>query len=386
MKFSYICSECGKEYKITPELMVCPDCSKAQTEVEPLRGILEVKLEGKADHNFDIYDLLPVEKKYFPSIPVGNTPLWEPDNLRAETGFKNLYIKNDASNPTGSLKDRASYLVAAFAEKYGINKIVLASTGNAGSSMAGIGAAAGLEVILYLPEAAPAAKLVQAIQYGAELRRVNGNYDKAFDLSMQYWQKNKKEAMSRNTGHNPMTIEGKKTAALEIYQQLGKAPDYVFVSVGDGVIIGGVYKGFKDLLNLGIIKKMPVICGVQSEKSNSIYKSLKNGKFTPVNATTIADSISVDVPKNAYYALKQLKKYNGKCVEVSDEDIIKAQIGLSAGSGCFAEPAGAASYAGFLKIKDDIPADADVVLLVTGNGLKDIKTAKEAVKMPEVLY
>lgn len=386
MKFKYSCSMCGQKFPITPDLMVCPSCSASQKPDEPLKGVLEVELDGTADKDFDIFDLLPVEKEFFPPIPVGNTPMWAPTNLRNKTGFPNLHIKYDGSNPTGSFKDRASYLCAAFAKKHNINKIVLASTGNAGSSMAGVGASAGMDIIVYLPKTAPVAKLIQTLQYGAELRRVDGNYDKAFDLSIEYWNQNKSEVMSRNTGHNPMTIEGKKTVSLEMFKDLGEAPDYVFISVGDGVIIAGIYKGFKDLLKLGIIDKMPTICAVQSTKSNSISQSFKQGKFVPTVATTIADSISVDVPKNGYYALSHLEKYNGKAVEVTDEEIVQAQLDLSADAGCFTEPAGSTAYAGFQKIKAELPKDAKVVILATGNGLKDIKTAEAAVKMPEKLW
>jgi len=142
MKYNYICTECGRQFDINSKLMVCPDCSSMQKADEPVRGILEVQLDGHMDQQFSVFDLLPIEKEYFPSVPVGNTPLWEPANIRDKTGFDHLYIKDDGVNPTFSFKDRASFLVSAFAKKHGINEIVLASTGNAGSSMAGIGAAA----------------------------------------------------------------------------------------------------------------------------------------------------------------------------------------------------------------------------------------------------
>ena len=384
MTFSYICSECGKEYPITPELMVCKDCSLLQTNCEPVRGILEVKLAGSIKADLDIHELLPVEKEFFPPIPVGNTPLWKPERIRNKSGFKQLFIKDDSLNPTGSLKDRASYLVAAFAIKHKIGQIVLASTGNAGSSMSGVGASAGLKVKLFLPKSAPEAKMIQALQYGAEVVRVDGNYDMAYDLSLEY---SKKEGgMNRNTAFNPMTIEGKKTVALEIYLQLQKAPDYVFVPVGDGVIIGGIYKGFKDLKQLGIIDKVPVIYAVQAEGSQAIYRALETGNFDkPISSSTVADSISVDIPRGGYYALKMLKEYSGKALTVSDDEILKAQKELSSLAGLFAEPAAATSYAGFIKEKNNLPVDATVVLLITGNGLKDISSARKGLNTPKNL-
>jgi threonine synthase len=363
--------------------MVCPLCSQHQQEDEPLRGILEVSFEGQLQKHFAPLDFLPIENQYFPPIPVGNTPLWAPQRLRNTLGYPHLYLKDDTANPTGSLKDRASYLVAAFARKYQIKDVVVASTGNAGSSMAGVGAAANLNVTLFLPKTAPPAKMVQALQYGAHLIRVDGNYDMAYEQSMAF--SREKGGLSRNTGYNPMTIEGKKTAALEIFLQLGKNPDYLFVSAGDGVILGGVYKGFRDLVKAGIAAQVPVIYAVQAEGSSAISRALhKRGKFErAVHSTTIADSIAVDIPRNGYYACKQLQNHHGECLTVSDEAIVQAQKTLSSETGLFAEPAAATAFAGFLKVHHDLSPEATIVLLITGNGLKDIATAMKGVHIPE---
>ena len=162
--------------------MLCPKCSSTHISGQPLNGVLEVELSGTLESN-DPLDFLPVERQYFPAIPVGNTPLWHPapevpsENLLKKYGFPDLYLKDDGANPTGSLKDRASFLVAAFARKHGISEVVVASTGNAGSSMAGVGAAAGLKVKLFLPKTAPPAKMIQALQYGADLVLADKNYD-----------------------------------------------------------------------------------------------------------------------------------------------------------------------------------------------------------------
>lgn len=381
MKFIYQCTECNKQFQIIPELMVCPSCSKDQQADEPVRGILEVVPEGDADKDFDIFDLLPVEREFFPPIPVGNTPLWEPANIRQETGFRNLYIKDDGVNPTFSFKDRASFLVSAFAKKHGINEIVLASTGNAGSSMAGVGAAAGQKITIFLPETAPVAKLVQALQYGANVYKVKGNYDLAYDFSLEY--SGKMGGMNRNTGYNPMTIEGKKTVSLELYKQLGKAPDYVFVSTGDGCILAGVIKGFKDLRNLGIIDKVPVVYSVQAETSDALYRAYHSGKFENTPTHTVADSICVDVPRNGYHALKLIKDHGGRIIRVSDDEIIAAQHKLASKAGLFSEPAGATAYAGFISEMENLEKDAVIAVLTTGNGLKDVASAMKGIKQPE---
>lgn len=380
----YICSECGARYPITPDRMRCDACAAQQEPAHPLRGLLEVVAERDdtpLPPDWEPIDLLPVERRWFPPIPVGNTPLWEPERLRDEHQLSQLYLKDDGLNPTGSLKDRASWLVSAFARKHGIKRIVVASTGNAGSSMAGVGAAAGLDVRLYLPASAPAAKIAQSLQYGADLQKVDGTYDEAFALSMKYLETH--EGLSRNTGFNPLTIEGKKTVSLEIFRQLGRAtgssgtiPDYLFVSTGDGVIISGVYRGFEDLVTLGLAPRVPRIVCVQAEGSSAITRALRNGSFSaPVPSTTLADSISVDVPAGGVFALNRLRRHNGVAITVSDDEILAAQRALAAGSGCFTEPASAAAYAGFLKYRGEIPSDSRVVVLLTGNGMKDIAAA-----------
>ncbi|TVR68482.1 MAG: pyridoxal-phosphate dependent enzyme [Spirochaetaceae bacterium] len=376
--YHYRCHECGREYEITPDRMRCDTCVKKQEKERPLRGLLEVVLALEPEAlppDWEPIDLLPVEREWFPSIPVGNTPLWEPARLREEYGFPLLYLKDDGLNPTGSLKDRASWLVSAFARKHGIRRIVVASTGNAGSSMAGVGAAAGLEVRLYLPASAPPAKIAQSLQYGADLQKVEGTYDEAFALSLEYLEHH--EGLSRNTGFNPLTIEGKKTVSLEIFRQLGGVvPDYVFVSTGDGVIISGVYRGFEDLVTLGFARKVPQIICVQAEGSAAIARAMELGAFgPPVRSTTLADSISVDVPAGGAFALGRLKRHGGIALTVSDDEILRAQRTLAAGSGCFAEPASATAFAGFLRHRQEIPPESRVVVLLTGNGLKDIAAA-----------
>ncbi len=383
MEFCYRCSLCSKTFKIEPELTLCPECSKGQQEDQPLRGVLEVELQGSVGKEFKNLDLLPVEAEYFPPAPVGHTPLWEPENLRKQFGFKQLTIKDDGVNPTSSFKDRASYLVSAFAKKFKIQDIALASTGNAGSSMAGIGAAAGQMITLLLPKTAPVAKLVQALQYGATVYRVDGSYDLAYDISLEY--SRRKGGMNRNTAYNPMTIEGKKTVSLELYKQLGRAPDIVFVSVGDGCILSGVYKGFRDLKQLGMISEIPKIIGVQAENSDALYRAWTTRKFTAIPTSTVADSICVNVPRNGLHALAQIKRFKGEMMTVTDAEIIAAQTNLSATTGLFTEPAGAAAFAGFVKAAPELDPDASIVILTTGNGLKDSVSAQLGISMPETL-
>jgi threonine synthase len=380
MKWFYRCHSCGATYDIVPGRYLCDICRKRQKYERPLEGVLEAEWEGDADADTIP---LPVEKEWFPPIPVGNTPLWSPVRLRTQFNAPRLWIKDDTCNPSGSFKDRASFLVASFARKHGVEEIVLASTGNAASSMAAVGAAAGLRIKVFLPAKAPVAKRIQILQYGAELIPVDGTYDKAYELSLEY--SNKTGSLSRNTAYNPLTIEGKKSVSFEIVEDLIKAgsgaPDHVFVPVGDGVILAGVYRGFEDLLKMGRIRNMPTIWACQAEGSSAITRAFASPHSgddafgDPRPSNTLADSISVDVPRNGLHALAKLKKYGGKAVIVSDTEILTAQKTLSSGSGLFAEPSSSAAFAGWLKVRERIPAAQTCILLITGSGLKDVKAA-----------
>jgi len=399
MRWYYHCPACGADYDIVPGRYLCDRCSALQKPQQPLAGILEVEWDGddgeyrgeKGPARADDFRIpLPVEPRWFPRIPVGNTPLWEPSRLREKLGFKRLFLKDDTCNPTGSFKDRASILVAAFAAQHGIREIALASTGNAASSMAGIGAAAGIDVTVFLPSSAPQAKRIQVLQYGAALRQVEGTYDVAFDLSLEYTSAGK--ALSRNTGYNPLTIEGKKTVSYEIVEQIasadkasgqaGSALAHLFVPVGDGVILSGVYRGFENLLRLERIKTMPTIWACQADGSSAVARALQTGEFgPPVASSTIADSIAVDVPRNGAHALGKLSRYGGRAICVSDREILDAQRELASTSGLFAEPSSSAAFAGFLKVRDSLDPASGVVVLITGTGLKDTASAARGLEL-----
>ena len=402
LSFSYACIECGASYPVETGRYLCDSCAAKQTPDQPLRGQLEMRIEGTVPEGWaslrnlsetprlddsvpyaDTRAMMPVPAEFFPPIPVGETPLWAPRRLRGNLGRDGILLKDDTANPTGSLKDRASYLVAAFALQHGLKDIVVASTGNAGSSMAGVAAAADLNVRLYLPATAPPAKIVQAMQYGADVIKVEGTYDDAFDASLAYVGEH--GGLSRNTAHNPLTVEGKKSVSLEIFRQLrASVPELVYVPTGDGVILSGVYKGFEDLVTLGLADHVPEVVCVQAEGSAALTRALAVGSFgAPRPARTIADSISVDVPRGGFYALQRLQRHGGRCVTVSDEAIISAQRRLSSTSGLFAEPAASAAFAGLLADIDAGrgPGKKDrAVVLLTGNGLKDIATAMKGVE------
>lgn len=398
-KYYYQCTDCGREYFTEDVIYLCPHCEKENVNTMPPQGVLKTlypynDIKNKYVNNvFEqikenyFLDLLPVSSsENFSYLKVGNTPCYKVEFLNNQNLNFDLYLKDDSQNPTFSFKDRASHLVSAFAKEKGIKRIVAASTGNAGSSLAGICASQNQEAIIFVPAKAPKAKLTQIVMYGAVIIPVDGTYDSAFDLSIEATRKF--GWYNRNTAYNPFTIEGKKTVSYELFSDLKQtAPDLVFVPVGDGVIISGVFKGFEDLLKLGIIEKMPVIIAVQSEGSKNIYHNMNKEQFTSVPSNTIADSISVDIPRNFYMAKKFLIDYNGACITVSDDEIMNASVILSKNTGIFSEPAAATSFAGMQKyqLENKITKGQKVAVLLTGSGLKDLNSVQPKIHIPEAI-
>ena len=395
MKFKYVCHDCGKEYVTDDIMYLCPECADHQEKGTFMKGVLTVILDDeymkslKKKEHVTMYDFFPYEVPEKETYPVGNTPIVKPKRLIEKYGLKNLVLKLDSQLPSGSFKDRASQLIAAQAIHHKIKKVCLASTGNAGAAMSCAGAAYGLDIILFVPQTAPINKLMQSVLYGAHVVPVKGTYDDACLLSVEY--SRLKGGINRNTAYNPMTIEGKKSISIELFEQLGRqCPDVIYVPTGDGCILGGVWKGFADLRQAGIIEKIPHIVCCQSKKSNAISQAFKSGKFLPMeNPTTIADSISVSAPENGRMAVYGIKDSEGWCVEVEDEDILSAQMELTREAGVFAEPAAACAFAGFRKdlenIKKKFGDDVKATVLLTGTGFKDMAVFDGRVEVPKAI-
>ena len=330
--------------------------------------------------------LLPVQPdSKVPPLAVGWTPLYDAPRIADVLGIRQAWVKDDGANPTGSLKDRASTLVLARALEQGISTVSTASTGNAAAALAGLGASVPeIDIVIFVPATAPEAKIAQLLVYGATVLLVEGSYDDAFDLCMDVCQA--EGWYSRNTGVNPFTTEGKKTVALEIAEQLEwNVPDVVAVSVGDGSIISGTYKGFYDLHQLGWIDKIPRIIGVQAGGSSVLAQAWKNGieavDIVRTEAVNIADSISSELPRDRAKALRAVRATGGAFVTVSDDEILIALPEFAQLSGVFAEPAAVATYAGVQRAVESgvINNEESVCLLMTGNGLKDVRRAQESV-------
>ncbi len=321
------------------------------------------------------------------SLLVGNTPLIDLPELATEYGFGSLLIKDDTRLPTGSLKDRASEVGIQHAHEHGFDTLIAASTGNAAASLAGLCAWHGKNAVILAPSSAPPAKLTQIQQYGATLLPINGSYDDAFELSVKI--ASELGLYCRSTGINPVMGEGKKTVALEIAEQCDwDVPDAVFVPVGDGCIIGGLHKGFSDLHHIGWIEKIPKLIAVQAAGSSVVVNAVdRDGELEAVKSNTIADSISVDLPRDGIKAVRAVRQTGGFAIRVSDEAILRGQHNLAKRTGLFVEPASAAAWAGMqagvsLGLLKDV---RKVVVLATGTGLKDIAAARSLLKMPDAV-
>ena len=383
------CVKCGKVYAAAPNLTNC-SCGGILDIVydyDYIRTVLtKEKLAARQDGSMWRYrELLPVEETtQAPPLRVGWSPLYEAETLASQLGIRKLYVKDDGLNPTASLKDRASSMAVAKAAEAGAKVIACSSTGNAASSLAGNAAAAGLKTYIFVPSRAPKGKVAQLMTFGATVISVQGSYEETFELSRQAIEK--WGWYNRNAAINPYLSEGKKTVGLEIMEQLKwEVPDYIAISVGDGCTIAGLWKGLKDLYAIGFIDKLPRLISAQAEGCCPLNRAIESGEdWRPMEENTLADSIAVGVPRNADKALMAIRESGGVVVNVSDWEIMAAQKLLGRTCGVFGEPAGVTGTAGLKKLCEQgkIPADATVVSVVTGNGLKDVANAIAACGEP----
>jgi threonine synthase len=401
----YRCSICGREYLPGQVTYVCPaDAGNLDIalDLEAIRKKYEPDdILSRAEPSLWRYlPLLPVAEPPGESTPLhaaGWTPVFHLPRLAETLGLRGLWLKDESRNPTASFKDRASAVVVARAREISAEVIVTASTGNAGAALAGMSAAVGQRSVILAPKSAPPAKVAQLLVFGAQVFLVDGTYDDAFDLSIRAAQEF--GWYCRNTGYNPFTAEGKKTGAFEIWewwQHLSETEPAdpepreltILVPVGDGNIISGLHKGFKDLLALGWIQHLPRLIGVQAEGSAAIANAFRAGSevIEPVSARTIADSISVDLPRDGVRALRAVRDTGGTYVTVPDDQIL-ASIAELGKIGVFSEPAAAAAYAGLRRAlaAGQIAGGETVLVLNTGSGLKDVRAAMQAVAAAPVI-
>jgi threonine synthase len=385
------CVFCGAHYP-TRVGLTCPACGitgilDVQYDYRALSRVLtRRKLASRADHTHWRYrELLPIaDRAPLPALAVGWTPIVPSEKLARHVGVRELLIKDDGRNPTGSLKDRASSLGVVKAVEKRRKIIACASTGNAASSLAGMAASMGLRSAIFVPQRAPEPKVTQLLIFGATVLRVGGSYEQAYELcqrSCERW-----GWYNRNCAINPYLVEGKKTVGLEIAEQLAwNPPDWIAMSVGDGCTIAGAWKAFRELKTLGLIARTPRMLGVQAAGAAPVTEAFRSrGPMKPVVPNTIADSIAVGVPRNWKKAVNAIEESGGAMINVADDEILEAMNYTGRLTGVFAEPAAATAIAGLKRaLREGLtPRSCRALAVVTGSGLKDVRAAQQAVAAP----
>lgn len=314
--------------------------------------------------------------RFITTLEEGGTGLHRCQRLGRDIGLKSVYVKNEGENPTGSFKDRGMTVALSKARELGKRKVVCASTGNTAASLAAYSARAGLVCIVIVPEGKVAAgKTLQVMIHGAKIFQVAGDFDDAMRAVVALTDRRKGVYLMNSL--NPFRLEGQKTLAYEVCDQLdGEAPDTLVLPVGNGGNISAIWKGFSEFHELGVTKTRPRMIGIQAKRAAPIANAVKrkHDRIQPVvNPQTIASAIRIGSPVNWNKVLNAIKESHGTAETVSDREILAAQRDLASKEGIFVEPASAASIAGLRKSRESGRIDrSDVVVCVTtGHGLKD---------------
>ncbi len=383
------CIGCGKEYSPEKIIYTCPVCND-QLSIEyrfsTLRHNLEEKWKNRSLSVWKYREILPVtyEEKIV-SMGEGGTKLHNCKRLAKILGLKELHVKNEGENPTGSFKDRGMTVGVTKALELGMQHVACASTGNTSASLAAYAAKSGVKCIVIIPSGKVAfGKLAQAIVHGAQVIQIRGNFDDALRIIRELCSKHPVYLLN---SLNPYRLEGQKTIAFEVRDQLDAASDKVILPVGNAGNISAIWKGFNELKELGMITTLPQMIGIQAEGAAPIANAVKMGKETVeplANPETVATAIRIGAPVNWKKAVKAIKDSGGLAETVSDREIIEAQKLLASREGIFVEPASAASIAGLKKLllAGEIDSDENVVCITTGHGLKAPKIVMEKYAKP----
>jgi threonine synthase len=389
--FNLRCIECGEEYSGDEVLYTCR-CGGLLEAFQELSGI-DVDKDRLASRSPGVWryrEFLPLREKVdIISLREGGTPLYRAENIAAILEMKELYVKNEGANPTGSFKDRGMTVGVTWALGMGSSAVGCASTGNTSASLAAYAAKAGIKCIVLLPSGKIAlGKLAQAILHGAVVVGIKGNFDVALSLIRQASEEFNIYLLN---SINPWRLEGQKTEAFEIAEQLGyNPPDVVLVPMGNCGNISAIWKGFKEFHETSLIDKLPRMIGIQAEGASPVVEAFKkrSGMIDPLpNPETIATAIRIGAPVNAPKALKAIRESGGCAEAVSDEEITEAQKLLARAEGVGVEPASAASVAGLKKLLGSGMVDRDerVVCVTTGHALKDPEMIFNHYEKPSII-
>ncbi|MCX8154141.1 MAG: threonine synthase, partial [Candidatus Bathyarchaeota archaeon] len=375
-----VCINCGSKYDVNEIVYFCRKCG----------DILEIKYDHKEFAKalsrsewrnaplsvWRYLDFMPInDPSKIVSLNEGGTGLHPCSRLAKHLGLRELYVKNEGENPTGSFKDRGMTVGVTKAVELGVKSVICASTGNTSASLAAYAAKAGLQCAVLIPTGKIAyGKLSQAMIYGAKVIQVRGNFDQALEIVLKLSEEHRTVYLLNSV--NPFRIEGQKSLGYEICDQLNQeAPDRVIVPVGNAGNISAIWKGFKEFHALGLVKGLPKMTGIQAAGAAPIAHAVKTGSDTivPVAAPeTIATAIRIGAPVSWKKALNAIYESKGTAETVTDEEILNAQKLLARIEGLFVEPASASSIAGLIKLVENgvIDGDERVVCVTTGHGLK----------------
>ncbi|MEW5747770.1 MAG: threonine synthase [Candidatus Thermoplasmatota archaeon] len=392
--FEMRCIGCGKVHDMARPAYACSSCGNllevSMDIPSAQRRLSSGAWKGRPLSVWRYRELIPVAE----GTPVftrgeGGTPLMRCENLGRHLGLDDLWIKFDGMNPTGSFKDRGMTVGISKAKELGMRVVVCASTGNTSASLAAYAGLAGLRCVVLIPEGKVAlGKLAQAMMHGAKVVSVKGNFDQALDMVMKA---SGPLDMYVLNSVNPFRVEGQKTAAYEVCDQLGgSAPDYLYIPVGNGGNSAAYWKGFREYEELGVVGTHPKVMGVQAAGSAPVAAMFADGSqsLVPVaRPDTVATAIRIGNPANWRKTVKAIRDSGGTCSTVSDEEILRAQSLMAGLEGIFAEPAGAAAVAGLAKdvSSGKLDRSSRIVCVSTGHGLKDPDVAVARSERPTVV-
>ncbi len=364
------CVECKEKYS-KKEIRYRCSCGQSLEVIfnfNEIRNIISWnKLRKRPFRHWRYREFFPlVKSENSVTLMEGGTPLLKSRNISRELGFDNLFFKCESENPTGSFKDRGTTVEISKALEFGSNEIVCASTGNMGASVSAYAAAANIKAHIILPSDTPDIKTAQIKSYGAKIHRVNGDYNTAEAEAFKLFRTKGWYLM----GDYPYRGEGEKSVGFEIADEI--EADYIISPIGNGTLIHGIWKGLKEFKHVKLTRKLPKLIGIQATGCNTVVKAFKNESdlIKPVKPKTIAGAIACGNPLDGLKALQALRESNGIVESVTDSEILKSKAYLAKKEGVFAEPAGAVTLAGLIKLKGQLKKNARIVLIVSGNGLK----------------
>lgn len=386
------CLECGEEYPLEP-VSICKNCwgpLEVKYNYATVKDLFsKEKVSKRAFSLWRYFEFLPLENKdSIANLHDGGTPLHWCRRLGETIGLKNLYVKNDTLNPTGSFKDRPASVGVSKCIEFGIAVVGCASTGNLAGAVAAHAAVAGLQSFILIPETIEHDKIVQTSLYGAGLISVRGTYDDANRLGILAAENFGWGLVNINI--RPYYTEGSKTIIFETCEQLGwHSPDRVVIPLGSGALLCSVYKGLQELQITGLIHENSTkITGSQPRGCSPIVTGYNTGEIQPVETPeTVVKSLAIGNPASGNRAISKIRETQGTADAPTDEEILQAEALLAKKEGIFAEPAGATTLATVIRLVEtgEIDKDEKIVCLVTGSGFKALRTANNLIKKPKII-